>query len=120
MIKNINVPFAVALALVLFSSSACAQKSGFKSITIEELETHLTYLASDEMEGRATGEPGLDLAAKYLAEQAARIGLEPIDENRDYFQEYTLVKKVQDHSTSSISFYETKDAGVSIGFGWEY
>jgi len=103
MIKNINVPCAVALALVLFSSSACAQKSGFKSITIEELETHLTYLASDELEGRATGEPGLDMAARYLAEQAARIGLKPIDDNQDYYQEYTLVKKVQDQSTSSIS-----------------
>ncbi|GAI45858.1 unnamed protein product, partial [marine sediment metagenome] len=103
MIKNFHVPFAFALALVLFSSSTCAQKSGFKNITIEELETHLTYLASDELEGRATGEPGLYLAAKYLAEQAARIGLKPIDGNQDYYQEYTLVKTVQDQSTSSIS-----------------
>ena len=103
MIKNFHVAFALTLALNLFISSTCAQKPGLKSITIEELETHLTYLASDELEGRATGEPGLDLAAKYLAEQASRIGLEPIDKNRDYFQEYTLVKKVQDQSTSSIS-----------------
>ncbi len=103
MIKNFHVPFAFAFALLLFTSSTFAQKSGFKSITIEELETHLTYLASDELEGRATGEPGLDLAAKYLAEQAARIGLKPIDGNQDYYQEYTLIKTVQDQSTSSIS-----------------
>jgi len=103
MIKNINVLLTVALSLVLFTSSACAQKSGFKSITIEELEKHMTYLASDELEGRATGEPGLDLAAKYLAVEAARIGLKPIDDNQDYYQEYTLVKTVQDQSTSSIS-----------------
>lgn len=109
MIKIIHVPSAVGLALVLSALSACAQKSGFKSITAEELETHLTYLASDELEGRATGEPGLDLAAEYLAEQAARIGLKPIDENMDYFQEYTLVTKVQDHSTSSIIV--TRDDG---------
>ena len=25
-----------------------------------------------------------------------------------------------DRSTSNISFYEIKNAGVSIGFGWEY
>jgi len=103
MIKNIRIPYVFAVALVLFTSSACAQKSGLKSITIEELEKHLTYLASDELEGRATGEPGLDLAARYLAQQAARIGLEPIDENKDYLQEYTLVKKVQDQSTSIVS-----------------
>jgi len=110
MIKNIHIPFAFALALVLLSSSACAQKPGYKSITIEELDKHLTYLASDELEGRATGEAGLDLAAEYLAEQAARIGLEPIDENKDYFQEYTMVKKVQDQSSSSISITRSNGA----------
>jgi hypothetical protein len=103
MIKHIYVPFALALALILISIQAFAQKSGFKSITTGELETHLAYLASDKMEGRATGEQGLDMAARYLAEQAARIGLKPIDSNQDYYQEYTLVKKVQDQSTSSIS-----------------
>ena len=103
MIKNIRIPYVFAVALVLFTSSACAQKSGLKSITIEELEKHLAYLASDELEGRATGEPGLDLAARYLTQQAARIGLEPIDENKDYLQEYTLVKTVQDQSTSIVS-----------------
>jgi hypothetical protein len=114
MIKNIYIPYAIALALILFTSSVCGQKSGFKSITIEELEAHLTYLASDKLEGRATGEPGLDLAAKYLAEQAARIGLEPIDENRDYLQEYTLVKKVQDQSTSSISIRHKNGASSEV------
>jgi hypothetical protein len=103
MIKYIQVPVFLAVNLVLTSSSAAAQRAGFRSITKEELKTHLTYLASDELEGRATGEPGLDLAARYLAGQASRIGLEPVDENKDYYQEYTLVKKVQDQSVSRIT-----------------
>ena len=103
MIMYINASVSLTLSLVLLSSSVGAQKAGIRSITKEELETHLTYLASDELEGRATGEPGLDLAASYLAEQASRIGLEPIDRNKDYYQEYTLVKKVQDQSTSRVT-----------------
>lgn len=43
------------------------------------------------MEGRATGEPGLEKAAGYLRSQAKEIGLKPIDEDKDYFQNYTLV-----------------------------
>jgi hypothetical protein len=112
MIKSTQVLFAVAM--VLFTSSVSAQKSGLKSITIEELETHLGYLASDELEGRATGEPGLNLAAKYLAEQAARIGLEPLDENRDYFQEYTLVTKTQDQSSSRITIKRDNESPVIV------
>ena len=114
MIKNILPPFFLMIVLVLFASSGCAQKSGLKSITIEELESHLSYLASDELEGRSTGEPGLDLAAKYLAEQAARIGLKPIDENGDFFQEYTLIKKIQDHASSSITVSHGRKSDVII------
>jgi hypothetical protein len=102
MMKNFQAPVLFILSLLLLSASVGAQKAGLKSITAKELETHLTYLASDELEGRATGEPGLDLAARYLAEQADRIGLEPIDGNKDFYQEYTLVRKVQDQSASRV------------------
>ena len=43
----------------------------------ENLYAHLAYLASDELSGREAGQPGYDLAAKYVAEQYAEIGLEP-------------------------------------------
>ena len=109
---NIRLPFVLTFILALYALPAISQKPGFKSITRAELETHLSYLASDKLEGRATGEAGLDLAARYLAEQAARIGLEPIDKNRDYFQEYTLVTKAQDQSASSISI-SRKDGSVA-------
>lgn len=36
------------------------------SITAKELSDHLYIFASDEFEGRETGEPGQKLAAEYL------------------------------------------------------
>lgn len=46
---------------------------------IEEhaLQTHFTYLASDDLEGRMTGEPGYDKAAAYVALQFEQMGLVP-------------------------------------------
>lgn len=44
-------------------------------ITPSLLATHLYYLASDEMQGRETGQPGQKLAAKYLASQYRLAGL---------------------------------------------
>jgi hypothetical protein len=38
-------------------------------ISAESLREKVSFLASDEMEGRATPSPGLDKAAEYLAEQ---------------------------------------------------
>ena len=42
----------------------------------ENLRRNLTYLASDELEGRATPSPGLELAADYIAQQFRAAGLE--------------------------------------------
>ncbi|MEO8096844.1 MAG: M28 family peptidase [Acidobacteriota bacterium] len=54
-------------------------------ISAESLRASVTFLASDELEGRATPSPGLDKAADYIAEQFRQIGLAPI--NGSYFQE---------------------------------
>jgi len=66
----------------------------------------MEFLASDELGGRATGEPGLDIAARYLAVQAARIGLQPVDPDRDYMQPYTIVEREIDWGSSVVSIHE--------------
>ena len=47
------------------------------AISPENLRTHLRFLASDEMRGRANGSPELDRAASYIADQFAQAGLQP-------------------------------------------
>jgi hypothetical protein len=76
----------IALALSLFTISACEKQpapvdsslaDALDTITEEKLSAHLTYLADDSLEGREAGQPGYDLAAKYVAERYAAMGLEP-------------------------------------------
>ena len=80
-----------------------AQKEGIQSITISDLESHLYFLAADELQGRETGEPGLEIAANYLASQAKKIGLGAVDENSDYSQKYTIEENSWDLEKSLIS-----------------
>ena len=47
------------------------------TISQEALSAHLTYLADDSLEGREAGQPGYDLAATYVSEQFAEMGLVP-------------------------------------------
>jgi hypothetical protein len=51
--------------------------------TIRELTTKLS---SPEFEGRGTAQPGGDKAAQYLADQFAKLGLQPAGENGGYLQ----------------------------------
>lgn len=57
-----------------------------RTITPEDLTTHLTVLASDEFEGRETGTPGMEKAAAYIAAHFEKLGLPKVGENDSYFQ----------------------------------
>lgn len=47
------------------------------AISRAEVEGHARFLASDELMGRRTGEPGNQIAARYIAEQFRMLGLKP-------------------------------------------
>ncbi|MCF6350379.1 MAG: M28 family metallopeptidase [Flavobacteriaceae bacterium] len=62
------------------------------TITQKDLKKHVTILASDEFEGRMTGEKGQKMAANYMKEFYKKIGVEPgITKTKKYFQ--TIPKK---------------------------
>lgn len=50
-------------------------QNSHKSITADELKTHLYIVASDEMQGRDTGSEGQKKAGKYLIEQYKKMGV---------------------------------------------
>ncbi|MEM6517385.1 MAG: M28 family metallopeptidase [Bacteroidota bacterium] len=63
------------------------------TITQDELREMLYTYASDEFEGRETGEPGQKMAANYLKEQYLEMGIpSPISEE-NYFQPVALEKQ---------------------------
>lgn len=61
-----------------------------ETITENELKDHLYTYASDEFEGRETGEPGQKKAIAYLRAEYEELGIPPAKSNGDYFQEVPL------------------------------
>ena len=62
------------------------------TITNTDLNKHLSILASDEYEGRETGQPGQKLAAEYIKNHFEALELTP-GNNGSYFQEFPLQVK---------------------------
>ena len=89
-----------------------AQKKGMESINTSDLKRHMQFLASDELEGRNTGEPGLQVAARYLAVQAESLGLKPLDKDKDYLQTFIIEEKAYDRENSRITI-TAADSSVS-------
>lgn len=61
-----------------------------ESITEAELKDHLYIYASDEFEGRETGEPGQKKAIAYLKAAYENLNIPAAQENGDYFQKVGL------------------------------
>lgn len=60
------------------------------SITEAELKEHLYIYASDEFEGRETGQPGQKKASDYIKKEYEKLGIPAAKKNGDYFQEVPL------------------------------
>lgn len=69
--KFFFVPAIIALALTV----AFAQQPSTTAPSADRLRQVITYLASDALEGRRTGTPGANEAARYIAGEFNRIGL---------------------------------------------
>src|SRR5215216_7551950 len=55
------------------------------------LRSHLEFLADDALEGRRPGTRGGELAAKYIAAQFERLGLQPAGDSGTYYQHVPII-----------------------------
>jgi len=71
--------FVRLLALLLVAAGAVAQQTApsQNGPSVAKLQQHVSYLASDALDGRRTGTAGATDAARYIAGEFARLGLRP-------------------------------------------
>ena len=61
-------------------------------INAKEVERIEKVLSSDEMRGRRTFTPDIDKAADFIAGEFRKIGLQTLNQNKSYRQEFALVR----------------------------
>lgn len=59
-----------------------------------DLKQTITYLASDELEGRLIGTPGIQRAADLIADDFSKLGLSPAPGLQGYFQPFQMTTSV--------------------------
>ncbi|RPD99572.1 M28 family peptidase [Aureibaculum marinum] len=62
-----------------------------ETVSKNDIEGHIYFLASDELKGRETGTTEIDIAASYLANSFRRYGVKPAN-NGSYYQSVELEK----------------------------
>lgn len=100
---------AVTSSLLILSLIACSPSQNENETTLSvditpaDVETHITFLASEELKGREAGTADEAKAANYIADYFRDFGLEPAGDDRTYFQEFTINTSVlrNPHSTDT-------------------
>src|SRR5438132_1514881 len=120
--KRINIcSLAIVLALSLALPTTFAQRPavrasahtsaviikarGVDTISGAQLRAYLSFIASDEMEGRDTPSRGLDTVAKFIALNLTRWGFKPAGDDRTFFQKIALRRDQIDpaHTSAEIN-----------------
>ncbi|MBC8138898.1 MAG: M28 family peptidase, partial [Fibrella sp.] len=109
----------ISLSAPAFAAGTLGEKDAKKSaeftITQRNLRSYLTFIASDELEGRDTPSNGLDTAARYIATFLDRWGFVPKGDNGTYFQKITIRSLILDGAKSTATV-----AGKTLRYGDDF
>ncbi|WP_216690396.1 M28 family peptidase [Hymenobacter siberiensis] len=115
-------PATNAPATKIKTTSAPAEKDWSvqyaDQVTAERLRTHLAVLASDEYEGRETGQKGQHMAADYVATQFKAAGLTgPVTTGTDPYQQHFDVEQVTWADGATLKVGKTRYAWLTDFYG---
>ena len=79
---------------------------GADQVDVGRLRADLSFIASDELEGRDTPSRGLDLAARYLASRLQALGLKPGGDDGGYFQRFGTTRRTVDPAKATVTLGE--------------
>src|SRR5947209_20044892 len=93
--------FALTVSFAL--APAQAGPRGSSAINAVDMKEWMGFIASDELEGRATFSEGLGIAAEYIAERLKSWRVKPGGDHGTYFQRVPVLGvKATDHSSITV------------------
>ncbi|MGH7487015.1 MAG: hypothetical protein ACREMY_15640, partial [bacterium] len=93
-----------ATFVIVAVAGAAAASVGVGAITTSELQEWLTYISSDELEGRAVFTTGFGLAAGYISDHLHAWGVKPAGDHGSYLQTVRVLGvKTTSRSTVSVT-----------------
>jgi Zn-dependent M28 family amino/carboxypeptidase len=103
-----------ASSFSVFAGLAAAAPSPSDDLAARQVRAHTTFLADDLLEGRGTGTRGHALAARYVASQFLRLGLQPAGDAGTFDQTVPLIEATEQIESGRFSLRRTGAPDVSL------
>lgn len=106
----------LSLVAALFSSNASGETATTNPAFHVDVRETIQFLASDALEGRMIGTSGIDQAGERIADDFAKLGLQPLPKLNGYFQPFTMITRVDPDATRT----QTTIDGRSLKLGDDF
>lgn len=101
--KFLCVAVVLPLAAQVITTSRIA--GGLNAIRASAVEADVRFLASDELQGRLSLQPGSDAAIKWIAAEFKKAGVKPAGLNDSYLQPVPLIEYRTDREASGLTIH---------------
>jgi len=115
----------ILLLTATVSTHLCAfqtaeNRKGYESIARKDMKMHLSFLASDELEGREMCERGSRITARYIAAQFEHMGLQPAGDNNTYFQHLKVRRVGVEPEAATFKIFENNGKKIEFELGDDF
>ncbi|HUF49735.1 MAG TPA: M20/M25/M40 family metallo-hydrolase [Longimicrobiales bacterium] len=110
---------APAVQTPLPPSSRDGVDAAVATITVPDVQRHIEFLASDELQGRDTPSPGLERAAAYIAAEFRSFGLQPAGDSGTYIQRFPYTESSIDIAAARVQA-RARGTATDAAFGRDY
>jgi len=123
--KASRIELVITALALTFAASSHAQSpsipadeaAGFATLNQASLRHDLAYIASDQLEGRMSLQPGDEAAIEWITQQFAKAGLKPAATDSagrpSYRQSFDLIEYRPDHAATTVTLTQ---AGKTTAF----
>jgi hypothetical protein len=87
-----SLTLGLLVAAGCWTAGASAESEPWTLVRQDAIRSHVEFLASDLLEGRAAASRGFDIAAAYVASHFRQYGLRPSGDDDSYFQTVPLLE----------------------------
>lgn len=104
-----SLTLSITSCLALLSAPLLADNISKKQMTAD-----ITYLASDDLKGRASFSPEIDIAANYIGQRFSDIGLKPLNGLSTYKQTFTITSITPSTFTVNLNGKEIPKSNITV------
>jgi Zn-dependent M28 family amino/carboxypeptidase len=97
-----SIPILCFCAVAFAQPPSAPEQNSVKAIRPDAIRAHMRFLSDSLLQGRGTGTPSYQIAARYVATELEAAGLQPAGVNGTWYQTVPLRKSVADDARSSM------------------